>query len=777
MATWKLQSEDGTATYTVSAPDHIPEAEVMAFAESLAPSWENGGHYAISTEDPIAPKQAAPAAATTPRNALADAKSAALRTRLAEVDRQITGTTTRQPAETEGGAVTGMGQRPDASPRLYNRAVLKAERDKLQAELDKYSVGDTGQTVGGIGGALVGGGLGLALGGPAAPITGTLGALAGGILGTGAGTHLYDIPAARESRDITDAEAAELIKDRMIQSAVVDGGFTLLFGPGGRVLGKVLNGSKIIPAIKASAKEYVEELGAAGVRAESDRVAGIVRKRAGAVPAGRATGVSDELGIPTGRTGQEAAESLIDDVRVRSGRIPTAGEAAGSVDSRLEGFVRGQAPAPFAQNARILAETAEQIRRDALRVLDDVGAATGPDLGNKIAEVVKSADTTLKRVTGPTFQAAAQANIRADMRATRDLLKKIMFDYEEAGGVGLGSTEFTALKKLLENVTVEPFMSMEGAQTLVSSLKAMERGMAGEAAAPSLLLKRIVHQVAKVTDDAFMAEVGHIQGNPGLQQELRKARELYRETKIALYGESMAAAASKNPEDVGRFLLSPGTVTEIRDMRAALNAALKNAPRKQIMKNGEVSEIGMVQLKRQRAAIDAGMVKGFIEKHTQSGSDLESRILDPDFKRTLKELLIGKGAANPALGKIVLRELDKTLGAQRMLRPDVYARPSTARLPGVSGQVGAGAAMGTATGAAAAGIPWLVIGTAGGMRLIANAAAHAMTTADVGVLRKIQRVIALSQVAGKNVAAAEAARAAFNELEQWDRETNSQASQ
>jgi len=786
MRTWQVKADDGQS-WMVDAPDDATEAEVNGFAAENADSWTNGGHYAMTA---AVTEPAAPAAPESPNaartvNEKADAYVRQLAAEMKKIDDErmkLAYGHFRSPAVLAGGD----GQ--EVAPVGTQLAELTKKYDELKAKRDALEIGTTGATVGGIGGSLGGGAIGVGLGaltGPFAPVAmpigGLIGSILGGAGGAAAGTHLWDIPEARGARDINEAEAAQLIKDRAIESLVWDGAFVLVLGPGGKLIGKMLTGGKLIgkmlngarigPAMKAVARETLKWDDV--VKIKQSQMSNAVAKRAKELPAGVATQASDALKIAPAITPEAANQRLIADVAARSGgRVPTTGEVRGVVGGG-EQFVRRQSPTPFFENDKILSETAEKVRREALDVLDQAGAVTGPELGASVRTVVQSADRSLKRATGPVFERAAQQNVVIDMRDTLQEIERVLFrDTEAAGSLLKGDRAYMeGVKKALKE---EPYMSPQGVQDFISGQKSTLRGMDTGGAKPGEFMQKALGKLVETADRAFITTLRGV-NDPTLVRDLLSTRELYRATMDDLYSDTWAKMANKTPEDVGKVFITPGTVTEIRELRKALDRAVSVAPQKARYKGSIVPEnlreLSQRSVIQERARIDAGLVKGFIEKNTLSLTDLESKMRDPDFLLTLKELLTGKGVADPVLGKKVLDELDRTMGVVRLIRPEMAPQPGRILPSGVGG-MGAGTVVGGVTGQ---GISPITVGTLlgalSGARFIAKATATAMTNGNLGTFRLIQRATALAHITGRNAAAAEALHGVLRELDEWDRTT------
>lgn len=773
MATWQVKSSDGRS-WTIEAPDSIPESEVIEYADEHADSWVNGGRYRLTEDGMEAPASQPGKAEPSSRNKAAAATVARLDEQIAALESQIAATPSREIGVTPGGAATGMRQSRIAKS---NQADLTADLDELKAQRSKLVVGTTGQTVGGMGGAFAGAGAGLALGSLAGPpgmaIGGIVGSILGGAAGAAAGTHLKDIPDAQEALDISDEEAAQLIRSRAIESLLWDGAFVLILGPGGRVIGKMLNGQRMLPALKASAKESIAWDKIAG--SKEAQLESIAAKRAAAAPPGIATEVSTPLGVPAAMPDKKATAQLVLDVARRSGgRIPTQGEMRGLVEGG-ERFARTQSPMRFFKNDQVLADTAEQIRRTALGDLDAAGAYGSIELGDAIGRVTDSANKTLKSTAGKVFERAAEQRVVVNMTAPLKYLDNVLFRDTESAGSLLAGPERQRLTALRDALKEEPFMTAQGTQDFISGQKAALRASAPDGTRPGEYMSKIVGDLVEQADNAYLGSLKEV-GDPTLVKDLLDTRKLYRETMKDLYSDTMADVARKTPEDIGKSLTGKGTITEIRELRKALDRAVSNAPEKgraRIIKEGAVprmTELSREALIRERAQIDAGMMKGFLERNTQSLDDLPNKLRDPDFRATLKELLLGDGAADPALGQKVLGELDRLVGVVKLIKPEMAPQPGRVPVPGMGG-TGTGTIVGGLTGQGIGpGTIMTIITTLSGIRSVAGMMATAMTTGNTGALRTLQRAISLAPAAGKNAAAAEALLSTLRELDVWDKQ-------
>lgn len=780
MATWQVKSDDGLS-FTIDAPEDVTEQEVNEFAAENAATWANGGRYAMSVAEPSKPP-------VSQRNLEAAAAVRSLDEQIAAKQQQVA--TFKKKTVTPGGAVTAIQPTKSGQAQI---GALEAEIAELQSQREKLVIGDKGQTYGGLGGSVLGTGIGIAAGGaiagpPGMYVGGLLGSIIGGAGGAALGTKLWDIPEARNALDISDQQAAELIKSRAIESVMWDGGFALLFGPGGRLIGKLLDGKKFGPALKAAVKESFvwDDM----VNAKKDQLKGVSEKRGRDVPKRFADEVSESLGVAPRGTDAELTGALVRDMAAKSGgQIPTQGGMSG-LATGAEAFARRQSPVTFLKNEKQLTEAVQQIRDEALNTLDRSGAYGRFELGQSLEQIVDSADATVKRITGPIFDRAAAQNVAVDMTKATDYMRAILKEDLESGVALLSGPERTAIENSLAALE-QPFkeasaaakargaiiveqpitMSPQAAQNFISGNKARGRAVATDGTKPSPFMTKYLTNVNTLADAAYLATLKNVE-DPALMQDLLGARRLYRETLSDLYSDAMAKAARQDAEDVGRALTPKGAISEIRDLRKALNRAVTNAPSKSRYELGatgpKLTELGKEAMDAERKRIDAGLIKGFIERNTQSLNDLEIKIRDPEFRDTLKELLLGEGAANPALGRRVLQELDKTVAAFKLVRPELAPQPGKV-VSGV-GSAGGGTVAAAATGTSVQGAVAVFASWLFGARFLGRAMATAMTTGNTGVFRTIQRAAALAPKAGSSAAAAEALMGMARELDAYDRE-------
>jgi len=748
MPTYEITSPDGR-TAIVEAPIGVSEQEAIAFSKENWAGWKNGGRYAMERDE------------SAPEDEYKRLSFSEGATRAADLRKEVEAydAKAREFMEETRGVLQPGKTRAQAFAEWMGDPTIVEKRQAAAAELAKLEIGSAGETVGatigGVGGAAAGAALG-ALGGPFAPVTVPVGAALGGILGAAggsyAGTRLYDIPAVEAAREITEAQAVEFAKSRAIETAIWDGAFVVLLGPGGKVLGKMAKGFRLKPALTAVAKESLSWDEAGKKQLEKT-----LQKRAALAPEGLGTQASDALGIAPVKTAgaERTAEQLGDLAQRTGGRIPTKGEMTGIVGAG-EQFTRRQAPRPFFESDRALAAAAADIRDSALRELEERGALTGTNLGEALQLAQRNADRAVKNVTGPVFDRAEALMLKVNMRDAHGIVRGELERDAASGFSRLSDAERKYLNSLNEVWSENPFMSARGAIDFSSGIKnkAREIGVEGE---PSTRMTKLVAALTKTSDAAFDKAAAST-GNKALSEELTGARKLYRETFADLYGDTMYRAAKRNPEDVANLLTSKGSITEIREVRKAMARAASLAP-----------DAKALDTAAELAKIDAGLVKGYLEQHTQSLTNLPAKLNDPKFRDTLRELLIGEGARNPMENRAVLRALDDTLAAIKLADPAMVPQPGRLGVPGMGG-VGAGTAAAAVTGGGIQGAVGLVFATMGLSRLLGNMAASAMTTGNAGILNKTARAFKLTRAAGTNIAAAEQLRNLLAEIDVWAKE-------
>ena len=773
----KVTSPSGDVYY-VLAPEGTTEQQVIDFARPRAATWEPGRTYRMIPSGQAATVPNLQDIPETPesdekpqsaRNLIADEKVAALDKELAEIDAQIAEISNKQ-GRTRAVLLGGRGEAEVAADRK-KLADLKRDRSDLMRYKSQFEVGERGSTVGGVGGAFAGAVAGGAVG-SVVPLVGTaIGAIIGSVLGAAAGSgvgSLWDVKEARKQREISDKEALHIAGNRAVTSLVVDGAFAIVLGAGGRMLGRVAVKSPAFRELQKVANEIFNWDDIKNMSA-TQRKSVTGGKRADRMLPKHGQSVTEAIAPERRVTPHEANQALLEDL-AKNSRTGDAVPSVGAVQGRpgsVESSVRRLAPERFQQGDTDLVESALAIRDRAINSLDAGGALEGQALGNAVERVVQSADRTLKRVYGPVFAEARNLGHTIDMSEVVEFL-----DTQIARKTAWKPAEMSELKALRQSLIGEkndvfgqPQETLEmgfgAAQDLLSRLKAMSRGLLTGNEAPTRLYTTVIDKVINQADNAYMAAMKEV--DPTLAIKLKQAREAYRVTMGDLYSETMVAIAKKRPEDIGAMLSTKGTVTEIQDIRQTLERALKQAPNKSRYKtlpNGErqVVEYGKEELDKLRRQIDAGVIKGFIEKETGRLTTLDAKLGDQKFRQTLRELLLGKGVADKQRGAAILTELDRMNGALKLVNPEILKAGAPLGSEFGLGGFGAGTLTASATGGKIGPTTLLLWLTASvGGKLIAKAVATSMTHANTGILRKMTQAITLARAAGTSPAAAEAA--------------------
>jgi hypothetical protein len=787
MVKYRVKAPDGR-TFVIVAPDGTTEQEAINFSKPRADSWEDGATYKMKPSGKAAGMSApaaeqpytAPARKKEPaseRNQAADQKLTQINAELESVDAEIAEISNKQ-GRTRPVLLGGRGE-PDIQTDRKYFADLQRYRSDLMRYKRQFEIGETGSTVGALGGALTGAAVGGAAG-SVVPVAGTgigavIGSVLGAAIGSGAGS-LWDVEEARKQRDISEEQAKALAINRGVTSLVIDGAAVLVLGPGGRMLGKVARKSPAFQQLR-QVVDQVFDWDALKNVAKTQRTDVTGGKRATEMPQGTAQGVTKEIAparLAPNREEQIAAnQGLLEDIAKTSpsgDTMPSMGAITGK-PSRGEILTRKIAPERFKESDTQVAQSAFAIRDRALRSLDAGGALEGQDLGNAVAKVVKSADTTLKRKYGPVYEEARREGGVINLAPVANFLETQI--KREAAWKPAEMAELKRLRGLIvkEIEKKDVFGQSTGqvdriaeldfgaAQDFLSMVKATSRGLLTGNEAPTKAFTGVHGEVLALADDAYVKSLKNV--NPDLAKKLMTAREDYRITMGDLYGDTMVAIARRNPEDVGSMLTQKGTVSEIQDVREMLDRAFKVAGKRSrlvVGQQGEMvtKELGKGEVDDLRRRIDAGMTKAFIEKETERLMSLGAKLGDSKFRQTLRELLTGKGAVDKMRGAHILTELDKINGALQLVNPEIMARGAPVGSVIGVGRLGGGtavhAATGTPVGPTTLGI--LLVSSLGG-KMIANAVATSMTHANTGVLRKMTAALKLMRAAGTSPAAAE----------------------
>lgn len=786
-ATWKIELEDGRA-FTIDADERVPQKDVVEAATPYFDSWENGGHYMLEFDLPEEKEEkgvvgevveavtpgAGPKLDKTERNVTADKHEAALVAKrnalIEEIERlaSVKGTT---PGLLLGGTAGGLQRgleegeydRIKLTPaeRAGRIAQLRKTLEEVDRQLKIYdSEKNFGTAVGGIGGALAGATGGAAVGrmapGPLKVPGALVGSTLGAILGAGGGAYygkLADIEDMRRVRDITPAQAEALAKREAIQTIVFDGAFMLIFGPGGKLVGKLVAGDSLGKALRSTAKEVIDwNSYKAALR---DQREAFVRDRTKNAPPELGQEVSRKLGVPP-RAG--AQEEVVEDLMNQTGKGteniagPTVGETTGRV-GRVEGSLRRIAPEIIAENDKALGEAADSIRNRALNTLDQAGARTGQELDEAFEQVVSSADAGLKNYASPIFEEAARLGVKTTPQQTKPLmnqLRTLLIRNEKSVFLEPGEEAF--LRARLE--ALERQGGVVDVGILQEMVSAMKRAMRGthEIGAPSSEWQKVLGGVIKTADGVYDKLLKGTDRR--LAGKIRAVRQLYREVNEVLYSETMSKIARRDPERVGAYIARTGNTKAIQEVRSALDKLSSEQTR--LAQGAGRQGSGIMTAKafdETKNAIDAGIIKGFLEEQTKNLDALPKRLTDPQFTRTLRELLLDPRAkgSHRLRNARVLADLDRVVAAIRLSNPESLPRPG--RIFNEMGIPVGSIGLGTLTFMISGGLtgPALVAALVAymGSGLLAKAMTRAMTTPHSGVLRKMAFAMRLGNKVAK----------------------------
>jgi hypothetical protein len=300
-----------------------------------------------------------------------------------------------------------------------------ARKQALEAELNTLEVGTTGANVGaaagGISGAMAGAQAGvmagaLVFGPPGAAVGGILGGILGSLAGSSAGTALgtqYDLSEAKKQVDLapvlTEEQATALLKDRLVENAIVDVGGNLLFFAGGKVLGKTPAGRAMVNRVRAffgnpaKAEDAAQAMFDTTTRAEATEIhrAARVDKR---------LQDSQKL-LPEGQLLDPTKATAVDQLS-HHGVLPTPGEITGRVPAPYENFLRGRDDHAFTLHRQDLADAALRTAQETPHeILDVLKVNVRPQLldplrNARTLEDVQAAVQALQRGLTPQEQAA-----------------------------------------------------------------------------------------------------------------------------------------------------------------------------------------------------------------------------------------------------------------------------------------------------------------------------------------------------------------------------------
>lgn len=614
MAVYEITAPDGSS-WEVTAPDSATEADVLAYAKK---QWQEQG--LATAEGPKA---------------------------LSDQQKDRAGLSQR--ADSIRGLIQQLEEQGQEEDVI---APMRKELAALQKQIAKTGVGSIGNTigstVGGVGGAIVGGVLGAPLGPGGMIAGGVAGGAAGSALGAGLGTK-YDLS---QAESVSEEDAWKLVKDNAVEAAAWDAGLTLLTLGTGKVL-KVTGASEALKkalqeaGANTNAKRMAKAMAEQRVAGESTDALkeGLIGQELkdrylqaqGAREVGRNAkpnvfadnaqrvlmknrGLVDVLGQQQATASgiQDAARKLV----TEEGRIPTKGQITGD-PGLYERMLRLVGERQYNVYSKELGTIAETIRQKTLNEIDDdfIGRTS---LGESLGTVQKKAKAALDTATKPVWEAARQANAAVDMEDVRLLIKKTLERDAASGNAILLPNERAYFERVLDTMASNPSWTAEAAQDFLSGAKARIRDLTQEGA-PSKHMKATLIEVTEAADKKYLEAIGTVKDG-ALKKILLDTRKKYGEFMQDVYSDTMQKIVSKNPERAGAEIFGGGHVTEVKEVRAALNKALETK--------------GITQEEYDK--LWSHVQRGYLERlapNVESLATLQKRLTEnPDLRRTFVEM-------------------------------------------------------------------------------------------------------------------------------------------
>jgi len=626
-------------------------------------------------------------------------------------------------------AIGGGALKPGQS---QEQAVAEAFPEEVKSLADRMAKVGLGQKwrrilggLGAAGGALLGG---LATGGRPGP--GAAAAIAGGsALGTAAGSAAgswLDVQAAENAGAVSPQEAAQYIKDNVIEDVAFDAAGNLFFFGAGKVMKVVAS-----PAVRAKlANLALERAGAKGA-ATAERAAAGKRLQA-------------ETGRLVGETAEQAARYAEDldasaraarELTARSGGYkPTKGQITGE-SGMFEELSRGGSPEVYRKQAAALERGAESLRRD---VLDTPLSRT--DVGSKVKQTAEAAKRAVEARTKPVFEEADRIGVKVDMTGIVQRIERILAENEAAGRKALSPREVMELKDTLkafspakdtapqllsatgeamERVTPDVVeTTAQGAQDFIKGLKRTLRATASDGP-PSGPYRKLVGDLVGEADAAYTAAIArHPEARAsGLSGRLAKAREDYRGMMGTIFDDdAVQSALASNPEDVGKLFWQRGEVTAADELDKLLRLARKE---------GQLDEAGDQELRRR-------VLLGFLRDAAPDTNAAArwSNTMGNDAKRETFEKLVKLAGADGKELAAGMKVIEQAAQIARTGSATLGADLGT--LSNAPGRAGVGVMFGYMNPVTAAAV--------GGAAALTRAFATASVNADKGMVNAILKV-------------------------------------
>lgn len=278
--------------------------------------------------------------------------------------------------------------------------------------------------------------------------------------------------------------------------------------------------------------------------------------------------------------------------------------------------------------------------RSLLKFVQDMPETIDPKTITKmLAELKKVPTTTRGSALKNKIVGVLENQLKSDKLVKTDTLKaasnKILDTLIGEEGQSLVSG---SLRKIATNIqNMRSSMSFTEAMDHLSDLKATRREL--ESLNPSDKALAAVSQMSKLLDNAMETAAKNI--DPALRPKFDAVNTTYRQGLETLYSDNMRKVVSLNktkPEAIAETLTSIGSVTPLRDLKAALDLA------KTYKVSTDVGDVPLIE----------AIQKNYIERLFK-GNDIGSverfakQLENPRFERTFNEVLDGTSAGKKAL--------------------------------------------------------------------------------------------------------------------------------
>jgi len=179
-------------------------------------------------------------------------------------------------------------------------------------------------------------------------------------------------------------------------------------------------------------------------------------------------------------------------------------------------------------------------------------------------------------------------------------------------------------------LSLTPNMSFTTAFKKLKSLKNRLTALKGDPATANDPAVAELAGVVRNFEEQMLKQAG--KAKPELVEQYTKAMQAYSKSQRTLFNDTMIEALKKDPELVARTLLSPGRTTPVKDIKRLVAEA------KKLKKSGEFKGTVSDPLNGLRRSFLEGALSGEGGKGIEQMRGLESKLADPEFRRTFEAL-------------------------------------------------------------------------------------------------------------------------------------------